>query len=136
MELFPATADDTWSLIKPEIDDSDYYVLILGGKYGSIDSHTGVGYTEQEFDYESDTGKRIIAFLHKDFNTLPKKKRETNPTRLTQLRRFHEKAKNRHHVIEGPWGVSILRPRSSGLEGRGVVGPERREKTSSRRSPR
>jgi hypothetical protein len=98
MELFPATADDAWSLIKREIDDSDYYLLILGGKYGSIDPHTGVGFTEQEFDYARDTGKRIVAFLHKDFNTLPAKKRETNPRRLTQLRRFHEKAKQRNHV--------------------------------------
>jgi hypothetical protein len=98
MELFPATADDSWSLIKREIDDSDYYVLILGGRYGSIDPRTGVGYTEQEFDYASETGKRIIAFLHKDFSTLPEKKRETNAKRLAQLRRFHKKAKKHRHV--------------------------------------
>ncbi|MGC6738669.1 DUF4062 domain-containing protein, partial [Escherichia coli] len=36
MELFPATNSDQWSLIKKIIDDSDYYIVILAGRYGSI----------------------------------------------------------------------------------------------------
>ena len=36
MELFPATDDDSWTLIKRVIDESDYYLLVVGGKYGSI----------------------------------------------------------------------------------------------------
>jgi Domain of unknown function (DUF4062) len=35
MELFPAADDDTLTLIKSVIDDSDYYVIILGGRYGT-----------------------------------------------------------------------------------------------------
>jgi hypothetical protein len=35
MELFPASDDDQWSFIKSVIDDCDYYVLILAGRYGS-----------------------------------------------------------------------------------------------------
>jgi Domain of unknown function (DUF4062) len=35
MELFPASDDDQWALIKGVIDDSDYYVLVIGGRYGS-----------------------------------------------------------------------------------------------------
>ena len=31
MELFPATDDSTWQLIKDVIDASDYYVVIVGG---------------------------------------------------------------------------------------------------------
>ncbi len=37
MELFPASDESAWDLIKGVIDDSDYYVLIIGGKYGSSD---------------------------------------------------------------------------------------------------
>ena len=47
MELFPATDDSTWQLIKDVIDASDYYVVIVGGRYGSLDA-TGLGYTERE----------------------------------------------------------------------------------------
>jgi hypothetical protein len=37
MELFPATDDSAWQLIKDVIDTSDYYALIIGGRYGSLD---------------------------------------------------------------------------------------------------
>ena len=30
MELFPASSEDQWSLIKRVIDDCDYYILIIG----------------------------------------------------------------------------------------------------------
>ena len=33
MELFPASSEDQWSLIKRVIDDCDYYILIIGGRY-------------------------------------------------------------------------------------------------------
>jgi len=36
MELFPASDEDQWALIKGVIDDSDYYVLVVGGRYGSM----------------------------------------------------------------------------------------------------
>ena len=43
MELFPATDEDAWSLIKEIIDNCDYYILIVAGKYGS----TNRGYNDQ-----------------------------------------------------------------------------------------
>ncbi|TYQ14661.1 UNVERIFIED_CONTAM: uncharacterized protein DUF4062 [Acetivibrio alkalicellulosi] len=64
MELFPAANDDQWSLIKRVIDDSDYYILILGGRYGSIGKE-GISYTEMEYRYALETNKPIISFLHK-----------------------------------------------------------------------
>jgi hypothetical protein len=33
MELFPASDDDKWTLIKRVIDDSDYYLVVVGGRY-------------------------------------------------------------------------------------------------------
>ena len=35
MELFPAADDDQWTLIKRAIDDCDYYIVIIAGRYGS-----------------------------------------------------------------------------------------------------
>ena len=35
MELFPGSSRSQWEVIKQVIDDSDYYVMILAGKYGS-----------------------------------------------------------------------------------------------------
>jgi hypothetical protein len=49
MELFPASNDDQWTLIKRVIDDCDYYLVIIGGRYGSTDA-AGISYTEKEYD--------------------------------------------------------------------------------------
>lgn len=73
MELFPAADEDQWSLIQGVIDECDYYILILGGRYGSV-SNNGVGYTEMEYQYALETNKPIIAFLHKEPDTIEKKK--------------------------------------------------------------
>jgi hypothetical protein len=89
MELFPATDDDQWTLIKRVIDECDYYLLILGGRYGSIGPQ-GVSYTEQEYMYAIETGKPVIAFLHKNPGTIPMGKSESNPNSLPELSRFRE----------------------------------------------
>jgi hypothetical protein len=36
MELFPASDDNQWELIKRVIEESDYYIVIVAGRYGSI----------------------------------------------------------------------------------------------------
>lgn len=64
MELFPASNDDQWTLIKRVIDACDYYLLIIGGRYGSI-NNDGKSYTQMEFEYAIETGKPIISFLPK-----------------------------------------------------------------------
>jgi len=75
MELFPATNEEQWDLIKDVIDECDYYILILGGRYGSLDNDN-MGYTEKEYRYALDIGKPIISFLHKNPEELPKKNTE------------------------------------------------------------
>lgn len=76
MELFPATDDDQWSLIRRVIDECDYYMVIIGGRYGSIGPQ-GISYTEQEYRYALQTGKPILAFLHKTPSNIPVGKTES-----------------------------------------------------------
>jgi Domain of unknown function (DUF4062) len=45
MELFPAADEEQFEFIKKIIDDCDYYLLIIGGRYGST-APDGVSYTE------------------------------------------------------------------------------------------
>ena len=40
MELFSAADEEQWQIIKETIDSSDYYILIVGRKYGSIITQT------------------------------------------------------------------------------------------------
>src|SRR5580658_6293264 len=69
MELFPAADEDQWSLIKRVIDDCDYYLVIVGGRYGSIGPE-GSSYTEMEYRYALDKGKPVIGFVHKNPGSL------------------------------------------------------------------
>jgi len=87
MELFPAADEDQWSLIKKLIDDSDYYVLVIAGRYGSI-GPDGVSYTEMEYRYASEIGKPIISFIHSDPDTLPAKHSEKSEAGLQSLESF------------------------------------------------
>lgn len=87
MELFPATNDDQWSLIKQVIDDSDYYIVVLAGRYGSI-SPSGLSYTEMEYRYALETGKPIIGFVHSSVENLPAKYSEANAEGKEKLEVF------------------------------------------------
>jgi Domain of unknown function (DUF4062) len=46
MESFPAFDEEQLEYIKRIIDDSDYYVLIIAGRYGSL-TEGGISFTEK-----------------------------------------------------------------------------------------
>ncbi|MEM9043886.1 MAG: DUF4062 domain-containing protein, partial [Pseudomonadota bacterium] len=41
MELFPAADEEQFEFIKQVIQQSDYYIIISAGRYGSIHPETG-----------------------------------------------------------------------------------------------
>jgi hypothetical protein len=87
MELFPAANEDQWTLIKGVIDDCDYYIVVVGGRYGSVGPN-GVSYTEMEYEYALDQGKPVIGFLHKDPGSLPINKSEKTEEGREKLQSF------------------------------------------------
>jgi len=93
MELFPAADEVQWEFIKRVIDDCDYYLLIIGGKYGSL-SIDGISYTEMEYDYAVERGIRIIALLHDGPDTLPGTKIEMDSESREKLNQFRGKVSN------------------------------------------
>ncbi|MFJ5360544.1 DUF4062 domain-containing protein [Pectobacterium sp. CHL-2024] len=66
MELFTAADRSQMDIIKNWIDESDVYMLILGGRYGSIEPTSGKSYTELEYDYAVEKGKPLFAVVIKD----------------------------------------------------------------------
>lgn len=62
MEWFPGIDEEQFEYIKQIIDDSDYYVILLGGLYGTI-APDGKSYTEKEYDYAVKKGKKIISMI-------------------------------------------------------------------------
>lgn len=51
MELFKAGNETQLEVVKRWIDQSDIYMLILGGRYGSVERKTGKSYTHLEYEY-------------------------------------------------------------------------------------
>ena len=90
MELFPAADEDQLEFIKREIDSSDYYVVIVGGRYGSVDAE-GVSYTEREYDYARSKGKPTLAFIVKDLEQLLGEKLEKTDHLKAKLQAFRDK---------------------------------------------
>lgn len=65
MELFKA-GKSQMQTIKKWIDDSDVYMLILGGRYGSIDEDSGLSYTELEYTYALSKKMPVFAIVLDD----------------------------------------------------------------------
>ncbi len=63
MELFKAGDTSQKETIKKWIEESDVYMLILGGRYGSIDSETGMSYTHWEYEYAEELKKPRFAIV-------------------------------------------------------------------------
>jgi hypothetical protein len=91
MELFPAIDEEQLEFIKRIIDDRDYYLLIIGGRYGSLDKD-GISYTEKEYDYAVEKGIKVIALLNKNPETLPFNKSEQDASSREKLVKFRAKA--------------------------------------------
>lgn len=66
MELFTAGDESQWTIIKRWIEESDVYMLLLGGRYGSIEPKSGKSYTHLEYDYAVELGKPLFAIVITD----------------------------------------------------------------------
>jgi hypothetical protein len=95
MELFPAANDDQWTLIKKVIRDSDYYLVILGGRYGSLGPE-GLSYTEMEYKYALEMGKPVLGFVHSNPDDIPAGKSEKLDESRTKLGSFRELVQRKH----------------------------------------
>ena len=90
MELFPALDEEQFEFIKKVIDDSDYYLLIIGGRYGSL-SNEGISYTEMEYDYAISQGVKVVALVHGSPEKLSVEKVEMDSEAQQKLQAFKQK---------------------------------------------
>lgn len=94
MELFPASDEKQFEFIKSIIDDCDYYVLILAGKYGST-NQDGISYTELEYNYALEKNIPIISFIHNNIGSLQHSKCEQDEVKIEKLKLFNDLAKKK-----------------------------------------
>lgn len=63
MELFTAGNKSQLQAIYNWIDQCDVYMLILGGRYGSLEPESLVSYTELEYNYTANRGMPIFSVV-------------------------------------------------------------------------
>jgi Domain of unknown function (DUF4062) len=90
MESFPALDIEQFEFIKNVIDECDFYIVILGGRYGSLASD-GISYTEKEYDYAVAKGIKVIALLHRNPGNITSNKTELEPEARQRLGAFRQK---------------------------------------------
>jgi len=96
MELFGAENDDIWRVIEKTIDKSDYYVVIIGDRYGSItgdiNKEDTISYTEKEYDYALKQKITILPFIKEH------RSKDTDETDMhrAKLDKFISKIKSKH----------------------------------------
>lgn len=93
MEMFSAGDEQQWELIKRQIDDCDYYVVILAHRYGSMDG--AISYTEKEYDYAVQKGIPALGFIIHDDAHWAKSKMDSENIKQQALVAFKEKVKKK-----------------------------------------
>lgn len=90
MELFTSTNKSQWEVIKRWIEESDIYMLILGGRYGSIEPESGKSYTHLEYEYALEKNKPLFSVVIKE-DALKRKTYEQvetdNPKKLEKFKK-------------------------------------------------
>ncbi len=97
MELFPAADEEQWEFIKRVIDDCDFYLLIIGGRYGSL-TPEGISYTEQEYDYAISIGLKVLAFIHERPDDISVGDSDIDPSLRAKLDAFRKKVSTKRLV--------------------------------------
>lgn len=87
MELFPSADDEAFEYIKKVIDNCDYFLLIIGGRYGSL-HNSGKSYTQLEYEYAISKKIPTLAFLRSNIEELPSKKYELDNSKREKLQEF------------------------------------------------
>lgn len=101
MEHFNADSFEQWAVIKDAIDATDYYVLILGKRYGSVISSgedEGISYTEKEYNYAVSRGIPVLAFIKSDNAFFNDESFEEDEEKAKKQEAFIFKVKNSHTV--------------------------------------
>src|SRR5262245_3807761 len=98
MELFPAGDNASWTVIERVITESDYYVVIIGGRYGSVSQDNPLSFTEREYDLAVDAGIPVLPFLHGDPGKIPQEKTDPKDEQRAALVRFRQKIESAHQV--------------------------------------
>lgn len=101
MEMFSASNEEPWEIIREAIDNSDFYVLIIGHKYGSViedGKYAGISYTQREYYYALEKKIPVFVFLIDNSVLIAPNKMEQETAKREKLEIFKREVMDTHHV--------------------------------------
>ena len=94
MEMFSAADEEQWKIIARQIEEVDYYIVIIAHRYGSV-TNEGISYTEKEYDYAVKQGIPVLGFLLADKASWPGDRFDEESGRKKSLQKFKSKVKTK-----------------------------------------
>lgn len=94
MEMFSAADEEQWKLIARQIDQSDYYIVLIAHRYGS-ETAEGLSYTEKEYDYAVSQGVPTLGFVIKEGAKWPAERVDKTRKKIKALDAFKTKVKGK-----------------------------------------
>lgn len=101
MEINPA-GPNAWAAIRGLIDEVDYYILLLGSRYGKL-SPSGISYMHMEYVNATTKKKPMLVLLHDAPDKRPIECQESTPDSRRQFNDF------RNTVLKGPGLIAYWR---------------------------
>lgn len=111
MEQFHAAPTSQWNVITKMIDECDFYLLVIGGRYGSIDEETNLSYTEKEYNYAK-TKKIPVLVLIKKSSAIFESENDTGDdkyNKMEKLDKFKSRVKNENNTVDFFTDLSSLK---------------------------
>ena len=134
MEMFSAADEEQWKIITRQIDECDYYVVIVAHRYGSVVD--GISYTEKEYDYAVSKNIPVLGFIIENNITWPPNYIDADPDQKSSLENFKVKLKKKpvsfwssESDLYGKFSIALMKqiasiPRPGWTRATDVVSPD------------
>lgn len=95
MENFMASDSSQLDYIRDRLNDTDIYVLLLGGRYGTLTPHGDKSYTHKEYEMsKANPNVRVLSFVCSNPGDLTEQKRWRDDAERDKLMKFTAEVKN------------------------------------------
>lgn len=115
MEQFHAAPTSQWNVITKMIDECDLYLLIIGGRYGTIEEEAGISYTEKEYNYAKNKELPVLVLI-KNPLTINENKKDTGDDKFDKMKKlenFREKVTHDENTVDFFKGLNDLKYKAS-----------------------
>lgn len=115
MEQFHAAPTSQWNVITKMIDECDFYLLVIGGRYGSIDEEAGISYTEKEYNYAKAKGLPVLVLI-KESSAITASEQDTGEDKFDKMKKldeFRKRVKNEGNTVDFFTDINSLKYKAS-----------------------